>query len=86
MTPAPPAGISGHIWAEFGPIAAKLPWKGGWVLHRVPMAKAPQVSRFKSNPLDWTLGVAPPMGGSSRSAAPMGRQAPQTPPNPAGMI
>ena len=50
------------------------------------MAKAPQVSRFKSTPLDWTLGVAPPMGGSSRSAAPMGRQAPQTPPNPAGMI
>ena len=35
------------------------------------MAKAPQVSRFKSNPLDWSLGGAPPMGGSSRSAAPL---------------
>ena len=35
------------------------------------MAKAPQVSRLKSNPLDWTLGGAPPMGGSSRSAAPL---------------
>jgi len=42
------------------------------------MAKAPQVSRFKTNPLDWSLmgGVSPTVG-ASRSAAPL---APGLPP------
>ena len=35
------------------------------------MAKAPQASRFKANPLDWTLGGLPTMGGASPSAAPL---------------
>jgi hypothetical protein len=43
------------------------------------MAKAPQVSRFKSNPLDWSLGGAPPTVGASRSAAPLAAKSPLTP-------
>jgi len=35
------------------------------------MAKAPQVSRFKTNPLDWSLGGVSPTVGASRSAAPL---------------
>ena len=35
------------------------------------MAKAPQASRLKANPLDWTLGGLPTMGGASPSAAPL---------------
>jgi len=35
------------------------------------MAKPSQVSRFRANPFDWTLGGAPPIGGASRSAAPL---------------
>ena len=35
------------------------------------MAKAPQASRFKANPLDWSLGGLPTMGGASPSAAPL---------------
>ena len=35
------------------------------------MAKPSQVSRFRANPFDWTLGGAPPTGGAIRSAAPL---------------
>ena len=47
------------------------------------MAKAPQVSRFRSNPFDWSLGGAPPSGGSSRSVAPLPGAPGSAPTNPA---